>query len=61
MWCHCCITAAVSCDAPTWSPDFATNVAIAMIDQAHWHPGNELQVEAPDGARPLLVRGEFWA
>ncbi len=34
-----------------WSPDFNTNVAIGMIDRAHWNVGNKVVVKAPDGDR----------
>jgi len=43
-----------------WSPDFNTNVAIAMVDEDHWNDGAELLVEAPDGERPVRVREKFW-
>ncbi|MGI9464444.1 MAG: dimethylsulfoniopropionate demethylase [Aestuariivirgaceae bacterium] len=42
-----------------WSPDFQTNVAIAMVDKDHWAPGTELTVEAPDATRPVLVREKY--
>ncbi len=43
-----------------WSPDFNTNVAIAMLDKDHWNEGTELVVEAPDFERPARVRENFW-
>ncbi|MEM8648501.1 MAG: dimethylsulfoniopropionate demethylase, partial [Pseudomonadota bacterium] len=43
-----------------WSPDFSVNVAIAMIDCAHWTAGTELEVETPAGMRDLLVRETYW-
>lgn len=46
--------------AAAWSPDFRTNVAIAMVDRAHWQPGTELVVETPDGRRAVTVREKFW-
>lgn len=46
--------------AAAWSPDFKTNVAIAMVNQAHWQPGTELVAEAPDRARAALVKESFW-
>ncbi|MGI9419856.1 MAG: dimethylsulfoniopropionate demethylase [Geminicoccaceae bacterium] len=46
--------------AAACSPDFRTNVAIAMVDRAHWEPGTELVVEAPDGPRAVCVRQKFW-
>ena len=42
-----------------WSPEGQTNVAIAMIDRAHWQPGTSLLVEAPDGLRDLKVTEKF--
>ncbi len=38
-----------------WSPEFDTNVAIAMIDRGYWEPGRTLWVEAPDHMRPAEV------
>ena len=43
-----------------WSPEFQTNVAIAMIERAFWAPGTELSVETPEGARKLIVCEKFW-
>ena len=43
-----------------WSPDFQTNVAIAMVNRDHWQAGSELLVVAPDGARAVRVREKFW-
>ncbi|MEM8690131.1 MAG: dimethylsulfoniopropionate demethylase [Pseudomonadota bacterium] len=43
-----------------WSPDFKTNVAIAMVDRAHWAAGTELEVQTPAGGRALLVREQYW-
>ena len=43
-----------------WSPDFETNVAIAMVNRDHWPAASELLVEAPDGARAVRVREKFW-
>ncbi len=43
-----------------WSPDFGTNVGLAMIRERAWDPGTELIVHCPDKPRPLLVReGSF--
>ncbi len=39
-----------------WSPDLNTNVAIGMIDKAHWKIGNKLTVQTPDGTRDCEVR-----
>ena len=44
----------------TWSPDFATNVAIGMVARSHWSGGTRLEVETPLGMRPALVRDRFW-
>lgn len=44
----------------TWSPDFSTNVAIAMLDRAHWGAGGELEVRTPAGVQTLKVRDKFW-
>jgi len=38
-----------------FSPDFACNVAIGMIDRAHWEAGTEVNVETPDGTRTARV------
>ena len=38
-----------------WSPDCGTNVAIGMIDAAHWAPGTAVEVECPDGVRGAVV------
>ncbi len=37
------------------SPTFNCGVGIAMLDRGFWMPGEELVVEAPDGARPATV------
>lgn len=37
------------------SPTFNCGVGIAMLDRGHWTPGDEVQVEAPDGPRPATV------
>ena len=42
------------------SPDFATNVAIGMVERSHWTPGTRLEVEAPDRRRPATVQEKFW-
>ncbi|GAB5505416.1 MAG: glycine cleavage system aminomethyltransferase GcvT [Rhizobiaceae bacterium] len=44
-----------------WSPDFKTNVAIAMVRMTHWDDGTELTVETPTGLQPAKVRENFWA
>lgn len=43
-----------------WSPDFSTNVAIAMVASDHWDEGTELIVETPDDERGVRVRSKFW-
>ena len=43
-----------------WSPDFNTNVAIAMLDRAHMSAGSELDVQTPAGTQGLRVRDTFW-
>jgi dimethylsulfoniopropionate demethylase len=45
----------------TWSPDFATNVAIGMVRMTHWKAGTALQVMTPEGARRGVVQPGFWA
>ena len=37
------------------SPTFNCGVGIAMLDRGRWSPGEEVAVEAPDGARPATV------
>jgi len=39
-----------------WSPDFETNVALGMIETAHWDDGTQVDVETPDGTRTATVR-----
>lgn len=43
-----------------WSPDFKTNVAIAMVEAAHWAAGTALEVETQDGMRRATVMEKFW-
>ncbi|MEO0372718.1 MAG: dimethylsulfoniopropionate demethylase [Pseudomonadota bacterium] len=43
-----------------WSPDFDTNVAIAMIRITHWSPGTRLEVDTPEGTRSAMVQSKFW-
>ncbi|NNE79985.1 MAG: dimethylsulfoniopropionate demethylase [Silicimonas sp.] len=43
-----------------WSPDFGTNVSIAMVDKDHWEAGTELMVETPEGPRDAVVQEQFW-
>ncbi|MGB0907702.1 MAG: dimethylsulfoniopropionate demethylase [Maricaulaceae bacterium] len=38
-----------------WSPDHNTNVAISMIDRAHWDYGNIVSVHTPDGTREAVL------
>ena len=42
------------------SPEFGVNVAIGMVDRSHWAPGSTMEVETPDGMRPVTVREGFW-
>jgi dimethylsulfoniopropionate demethylase len=44
----------------TWSPDFATNVAIGMIDKKAWEPGTRLEVLTQNGVRGATVQEKFW-
>lgn len=44
----------------TYSPDFKTNVSIAMVDRSHWTPGTKLTVETTDGPRDAEVKERFW-
>ncbi|MBM1309058.1 dimethylsulfoniopropionate demethylase [Sulfitobacter mediterraneus] len=44
-----------------WSPDYQTNVAVAMVRKDHWEPGTRLQVQTPVGKRGAVVREGFWA
>ena len=37
------------------SPGFNCGVGMAMLDRGHWRPGEQVAVEAPDGARPATV------
>ena len=43
-----------------WSPDFQTNVAIAMVDAAHWETGTELIVDTAQGQRSAKIEQAFW-
>ena len=44
----------------TWSPGFATNVAIGMIEKEFWQPDTEVLVHAPDYPRKAIVREKFF-
>ncbi len=44
----------------TWSPDFGTNVSIAMVERSHWDAGRVLEVETPLGMRRAEVKPGFW-
>ena len=44
----------------SWSPDFQTNVAIAMVHKDQWDPGTALLVDTQDGIREVRVREKFW-
>ena len=39
-----------------WSPDLNINVAIGMVERAHWDVETKLSVMAPDGLREAVVR-----
>lgn len=43
-----------------WSPDFQTNVAIAMVKMTHWDEGDVLTAVTPEGPRSATVRESFW-
>lgn len=42
------------------SPDFGTNVAIAMVDTVARAPGTAIEVETQDGMRNGVVKDKFW-
>ena len=42
------------------SPDFGTNVAIAMLDRGYWEAGRELRVETSTGTLTGRVVEKFW-
>ena len=43
-----------------WSPDFQTNVGVAMVEKDYWSDGAALEVQTPVGARAVRVRENFW-
>lgn len=43
-----------------YSPDFKTNIGIAMVEAAHWDAGTTLVVHTPVGKRDVLVRAKYW-
>ncbi|MEM7378699.1 MAG: dimethylsulfoniopropionate demethylase [Pseudomonadota bacterium] len=43
----------------TWSWSFEQNVAIALVDRAHWDAGTALRVVTPDGERSAEVLARF--
>ncbi len=43
-----------------FSPDFAINVAIGMVDQSHWDAGTKIEVETEYGVRSATVKDKFW-
>ncbi|WP_299938188.1 dimethylsulfoniopropionate demethylase [uncultured Pelagimonas sp.] len=43
-----------------WSPDFQTNVAIAMVDAGFWEAGTSLTADTPEGQRTATVQAGFW-
>ncbi|WP_342070879.1 dimethylsulfoniopropionate demethylase [Yoonia algicola] len=42
------------------SPDYDTNVAIAMVRMTHWDEGTALEVHTQDGPRAATVHEKFW-
>jgi dimethylsulfoniopropionate demethylase len=44
-----------SVSSAVWSPTFATNVGIAMMNQGYWEPGTEIEVEVPGGVRSARI------
>ena len=38
-----------------WSPGFTTNVALGMMESAHWAEGTRVAVATPDGVREATV------
>lgn len=46
--------------AAAWSPDFNTNVAIAMVGRDAWDAGTEVSVTTPSGTRTAKVEPGFW-
>jgi len=42
----------------TWSPDFAMNVALGMVEARFWQTDTELELHCPDGPRKATVRAE---
>ena len=47
-------------NSAAYSPDFETNVSIAMIERSHWESKSRLDVDTPDGMRPARLRDKFW-
>ena len=46
--------------AASWSPDYATNVAIGMIESDYWDAGTELEIALPGETRTARVQqGSF--
>ena len=43
-----------------YSPDFKTNIGIAMVEAAYWDAGTALMVQTPVGPRSVLVRAKYW-
>lgn len=43
-----------------WSPGAGTNVAIGMIDAAHWSAGTDIVVHTPDGPRDGEIRAQYF-
>lgn len=43
-----------------YSPDFKTNMGIAMIDQTAWDEGTIVKIDTPIGQRDAKIRSGFW-
>ncbi len=43
-----------------YSPEFGVNVAIAMVDRAHWDAGARIEVMTEHGMRWGVVQENFW-
>ncbi len=42
-------------NSATWSPDYGTNLGVAMVDKDNWDFGTRLTVQATDGKRNAVV------
>ncbi|WP_425045529.1 dimethylsulfoniopropionate demethylase [Primorskyibacter sp. S87] len=43
-----------------YSPEFGVNVAIGMVDRAHWDAGSVLEVDTEHGMHRAVVQDRFW-